>query len=157
MDTALTNEQLGVKTYVAAPVGITSKENNCMFVPIPCDVKYFKAERAGLELLANARNTDSSSTALLSDMDSLEQSIIQVQTMLERVSAYVNSVLAGTVPANNTVGRYLMDTVSVVPKVDPVEFEKMFNSHLQDLLMVIYLANMARTQLAVAKRLEKLI
>ncbi|KAG0025979.1 hypothetical protein BGZ82_009708 [Podila clonocystis] len=157
MDTALTNERLGVKTYVAAPVGITSKENNCMFVPIPCDVKYFKAERAGLELLANARNTDSSSTSLLSDMDTLEQSIIQVQTMLERVSAYVDSVLAGTVPANNTVGRYLMDTVSVVPKVDPVEYEKMFNSHLQDLLMVIYLSNMTRTQLAVAKRLTKLI
>ena len=90
-------------------------------------------------------------------MDNLEQSIIQVQTMLERVSTYVDSVLAGTVPANNTVGRYLMNTVSVVPKVDPVEFEKMFNSHLQDLLMVIYLANMTRTQLAVAKRLEKLI
>lgn len=47
MDTTLTNERLGVKTYVAAPVGITSKENNCMFVPIPCDIKYFKAERAG--------------------------------------------------------------------------------------------------------------
>lgn len=90
-------------------------------------------------------------------MDNLEQSIIQVQAMLERVSTYVDSVLAGTVPANNTVGRYLMNTVSVVPKVDPVEFEKMFNSHLQDLLMVIYLANMTRTQLAVAKRLEKLI
>lgn len=94
---------------------------------------------------------------LLSDMDNLEQSIIQVQAMLERVSTYVDSVLAGTVPANNTVGRYLMNTVSVVPKVNPVEFEKMFNSHLQDLLMVIYLANMTRTQLAVAKRLEKLI
>ncbi|KAF9323897.1 hypothetical protein BG006_001037, partial [Podila minutissima] len=47
MDTALTNERLGVKTYIAAPVGITSKADNCMFVPVPCDVKYFKAERAG--------------------------------------------------------------------------------------------------------------
>lgn len=47
MDTALTNERLGVKTYIAAPVGITSKAENCMFVPVPCDVKYFKAERAG--------------------------------------------------------------------------------------------------------------
>lgn len=47
MDTALTNERLGVKTYISAPVGITSKADNCMFIPIPCDVKYFKAERAG--------------------------------------------------------------------------------------------------------------
>ena len=110
-----------------------------------------------VELLANAKNTESGSTTLLSDMDNLEQSVIEVQKMLERVSEYVDAVLAGTVPANNTVGRYLMDTVSVVPKVDAAEFEKMFNSHLQDLLMVIYLANMTRTQLAVAKRLEKLM
>ncbi len=47
MDTALTNERLGVKTYISAPVGITSRADNCMFIPIPCDVKYFKAERAG--------------------------------------------------------------------------------------------------------------
>lgn len=110
-----------------------------------------------VELLASAKSSESGSTTLLSDMDNLERSVIEVQKMLERVSEYVDAVLAGTVPANNTVGRYLMDTVSVVPKVDAGEFEKMFNSHLQDLLMVIYLANMTRTQLAVAKRLEKLI
>lgn len=110
-----------------------------------------------VELLANAKTSESGSTTLLSDMDNLERSIIEVQKMLERVSEYVDNVLAGTVPANNTVGRYLMDTVSIVPKVDAAEFEKMFNSHLQDLLMVIYLANMTRTQLAVAKRLEKLM
>lgn len=50
-----------------------------------------------------------------------------------------------------------MDTVSVVPKIDSAAFEKMFNSHLQDLLMVVYLANMTRTQLAVAERLQLLV
>jgi len=110
-----------------------------------------------VELLASAKSSEEGSTTLLSDMDNLERAIIEVQSMLERVSQYVDAVLEGTVPANNTVGRYLMDTVSVVPKVDATEFEKMFNSHLQDLLMVIYLANMTRTQLAVAKRLEKLL
>lgn len=49
-----------------------------------------------------------------------------------------------------------MDTVSVVPKIDSTSFEKMFNSHLQDLLMVVYLANMTRTQLSVAERLQLL-
>jgi translation initiation factor 3 subunit F len=50
-----------------------------------------------------------------------------------------------------------MDTVSVVPKIDSTAFEKMFNSHLQDLLMVVYLANMTRTQLSVAERLQLLV
>lgn len=50
-----------------------------------------------------------------------------------------------------------MDTVSVVPKIDSTAFENMFNSHLQDLLMVVYLANMTRTQLSVAERLQLLV
>ncbi|CAB4411503.1 unnamed protein product [Rhizophagus irregularis] len=77
--------------------------------------------------------------------------------MLERVTDYVNKVLDGSIPADNTIGRFLMDTISVVPKVDKVEFEKMFNGHLQDLLMVSYLANMTRTQLAIAERLQLLV
>lgn len=63
----------------------------------------------------------------------------------------------GSIPANNAIGRFLMDAVSVVPRVDPQAFEKMFNSHLQDLLMVVYLANMTRTQLSIAERLSVLV
>ncbi|CAG8456705.1 5510_t:CDS:2 [Gigaspora rosea] len=158
MDTDLKNEEklLGVKTYVSAPIGISAKPENCLFLPVPCDVKYFDAERSGLDLLASAKDQTDRSTSLISDMDNLEKTILVVQEMLERISEYVNKVLDGSVPANNKVGRFLMDTISVVPKIDKVEFEKMFNSHLQDLLMVVYLANMTRTQLAIAEKLQLL-
>ncbi|CAB4466821.1 unnamed protein product [Rhizophagus irregularis] len=127
------------------------------FLPVPCDVKYFDAERSGLDLLASAKNDTDRSTSLFSDMDNLEKTIKAVFEMLERVTDYVNKVLDGSIPADNTIGRFLMDTISVVPKIDKVEFEKMFNGHLQDLLMVSYLANMTRTQLAIAERLQLLV
>ncbi|CAB4410693.1 unnamed protein product [Rhizophagus irregularis] len=159
MDTDLKNDDklLGVKTYVSAPIGISAKPENCLFLPVPCDVKYFDAERSGLDLLASAKNDTDRSTSLFSDMDNLEKTIKAVFEMLERVTDYVNKVLDGSIPADNTIGRFLMDTISVVPKVDKVEFEKMFNGHLQDLLMVSYLANMTRTQLAIAERLQLLV
>ncbi|CAO3663837.1 unnamed protein product [Umbelopsis vinacea] len=119
--------------------------------------RYFDAERSGLEILATAKSSDERSASLLSDMDHLEIAIAKVQEMLERVSQYVQQVLNGKEPANNAIGRYIMDSVSVVPKVDATSFEKMFNSHLQDLLMVVYLANMTRTQLSVAERLNTLV
>ncbi|CAG8476666.1 5945_t:CDS:2 [Funneliformis caledonium] len=133
MDTDLKNEEklLGVKTYVGAPIGISAKPENCLFLPVPCDVKYFDAERSGLDLLASAKDELSRSTSLISDMDNLEKTIVAVQKMLERISDYVNKVLDGSIPSNNTIGRFLMDTISVVPKIDKAEFEKMFNSHLQ--------------------------
>ncbi|CAG8621987.1 4020_t:CDS:2 [Acaulospora morrowiae] len=158
MDTDLKNEEklLGVKTYVSAPIGISAKPENCLFLPVPCDVKYFDAERSGLDLLASAKDRPDRSTSLISDMDHLEKTILSVQEMLERITDYVDKVLNGSVPADNNIGRFLMDTISVVPKIDKTEFEKMFNSHLQDLLMVVYLANMTRTQLAIAERLQLL-
>ncbi|KAJ2956627.1 hypothetical protein NQZ79_g7526 [Umbelopsis isabellina] len=160
MDTDLAikgSHSMGLKTHISAPVGITAKSGNCMFLPVPCEVRYFDAERSGLEILATAKASDDRQATLLSDMDHLEIAIAKVQEMLDRVSQYVQQVLNGQEPANNAIGRYIMDSVSVVPKVDAASFEKMFNSHLQDLLMVVYLANMTRTQLSVAERLIALV
>jgi translation initiation factor 3 subunit F len=71
-----------------------------------------------------------------------------------------------------------MDTISSVPRINSADFEKLFNNHLQvsfrgplalsflanvlydylqDLLMVIYLSNLTRTQLAIAQRLHNLV
>ncbi|RUS25913.1 JAB1/Mov34/MPN/PAD-1 ubiquitin protease-domain-containing protein [Jimgerdemannia flammicorona] len=54
MDTTLTvagRDGMGVKTYVSAPVGVSARAENCLFLPIPCEVKYFDAERSGLAAL----------------------------------------------------------------------------------------------------------
>ncbi|CAH1757796.1 14175_t:CDS:2 [Entrophospora sp. SA101] len=156
MDTDIKNEEklLGVKTYVSAPIGISAKPENCLFLPVPCDVKYFDAEKSGLNLLASAKDDVNRSTSLISDMDNIEKTLLSVQDMLERIINYTNK--DGSVLPNSTIGRFLMDSISVVPTIDKKEFEKMFYSHLQDLLMVDYLANLTRTQLAIAEKLQLL-
>ncbi|KAI8097269.1 maintenance of mitochondrial structure and function-domain-containing protein [Halteromyces radiatus] len=147
---------LGLNAYTTAPVGF-SNDGDCMFLPVPCDIKYLDAERSGLEMLASAKTSESRTASLLSDMDHLEVAIVQLQDLLDKISKYVDNVVAGKTQPNNSIGRYIMDTVSVVPKIDGAAFEKMFNSHLQDLLMVVYLANMTRTQLSVAEKLHLLV
>ncbi|KAI8984473.1 maintenance of mitochondrial structure and function-domain-containing protein [Mycotypha africana] len=150
------SSDMGLRAYASAPVGF-SKAGDCMFLPVPCDVKYLDAERSGLDILASAKSEETRTASLISDMDHLELAINKLQEMLERITKYVDNVLEGNVEPNNAIGRYIMDTVSVVPKIDSTAFEKMFNSHLQDLLMVVYLANMTRTQLSVAERLQLLV
>ncbi len=63
---------------------------------------------------------------------------------------------AGSEKQNNAIGRFLMDTISSVPRIDAEEFENTFSSHLNDLLMVVYLANLTRTQLQISQRLQSL-
>ncbi|GAN07478.1 mov34-domain-containing protein [Mucor ambiguus] len=155
-DALVKTSDMGLRAYASAPVGFTTNPGDCLFLPVPCEVKYLDAERSGLDMLASAKSNESRSAPLISDMDHLEIAITKLQEMLERISKYVDSVVDGSVAPNNAIGRYIMDTVSVVPKIDSTSFEKMFNSHLQDLLMVVYLANMTRTQLSVAERLQLL-
>jgi translation initiation factor 3 subunit F len=64
----------------------------------------------------------------LSDLELLEQSLQTVSDMLDRVLAYVRSVLKGEVEGNAAVGRYLMDTL----EANTEDLEKGgFNASLQ--------------------------
>jgi len=70
--------------------------------------------------------------------------------MLDRVLAYVRSVLSGEKKGDPAVGRYLMDTLGA----STGDLEKGgFNSSLQDTLMVSYLANLVRSQAEISSRL----
>jgi hypothetical protein len=44
------------------------------------------------------------------------------------------------------LGRYLADTMSVVPRFSRAEFERLYNESVQDAVMVSYLANLMRAQ-----------
>ncbi|KAJ1564054.1 hypothetical protein HK405_015961 [Cladochytrium tenue] len=127
-----------------------------MFLQVPCEVKLADGERGGLDIISS-ETPEEGGAPLLTDMDSLERSVLAVQEMLDGVAAYVAAVQNGEIEPNNAIGRFLMDTVESIPRIDPAAFEKMFNSHLQDLLMVVYLANLTRTQLSIAQRLHSLV
>ncbi|KAI9208563.1 JAB1/Mov34/MPN/PAD-1 ubiquitin protease-domain-containing protein [Polychytrium aggregatum] len=160
MDTTLSNDKLGVRSYISSPIGISGGPDQTpgsMFTQIPCEVKYCDVERSGLDVISLAKSNPDSASSLLSDMDNLERSIYQIQDMIETVANYVDRVLDRSEVENNVIGRHLMDIITAVPRIDAGEFEKTFNSHLQDLLMVVYLAGLTRTQLAIAERLQNLV
>ena len=62
--------------------------------------------------------------------------------------------VAGDTPADEKLGRYIADALAVVPRIRPEVFDKIFNGHLQDLLMVSYLSNLTKTQLDIATKLH---
>jgi translation initiation factor 3 subunit F len=115
-----------------------------------------EADRAGLELIASAKNSSARTAPLLSDSVALAKTLEQVHAMITRVQAYIHKLLeTGGYDNAETqeIGRVLMDTLALAPRVDAAELERMFNSHLQDVLMVVYLSNLVRSQFDVANRL----
>ena len=51
------------------------------------------------------------------------------------------------------MGRYLSDTVAMVPHLSQMDFERMFNENVQDVLMVTYLSNLMRAHITLAEKL----
>ena len=73
--------------------------------------------------------------------------------MLERVSNYVSNVLDEEAEPSSALGQFLMNTLALAPKVEPEQVERDFNNHIQDVLLVSYLANTIRTQIDLSNRL----
>jgi len=123
-------------------------------LPVPLEIGAFDAEKIGVDVLMKTQNGDHS---LLTELESLQVSLEKLDSMLNTVSDYVNKVLEDKVEGDSSVGRFLAATVSVLPKIDPSTLEKIFNNNVQDLLLIVYLANLTRTQLQLSEKLQKIV
>jgi len=148
--------ELGVRAFISSPVGVSPRSENCVFVPIPFELSFHVSERSGLELLLSASKASKHTTAPTHDLVAMENSLKSVIEMIDRVLAYVKRVINGEIEGNEKIGKYLLDTLSETSDsagVDKGQLDTLFNSHLQDTLMVSYLASLVRSQVEVSTRL----
>eukprot|EP00192_Tetraselmis_astigmatica_P020930 CAMPEP_0117667482 /NCGR_PEP_ID=MMETSP0804-20121206/10996_1 /TAXON_ID=1074897 /ORGANISM="Tetraselmis astigmatica, Strain CCMP880" /LENGTH=280 /DNA_ID=CAMNT_0005475223 /DNA_START=101 /DNA_END=943 /DNA_ORIENTATION=+ len=148
VDTTLTDSQMRISTYVSRSLSLGDKQLATEFIEIPCQTRLIEAERIGVDLLDKRDQKE-----LPDDMDRLRDSFQKLSGMVEGCTQYVEDVLAGRKPANAEIGRYLSDTVAAIPYISPVDFEKMYEDNMQDMLLVMYLSSLMRTQLAIADKL----
>ena len=62
-------------------------------------------------------------------------------------------VIEGKKKPNAATGRLLTDFFHSIPRADPEVFEKMLNSNVNDLLMVLYLSQLANVELSLNEKL----
>ena len=148
-------KNISTKAYISAPVGVNAERasESCPFIPVAHEIRYGDAEKSGLELISGAKDTETRVAPVITDIEGLERSIDQTVDLLERVSEYVSNVLDEEREPSNALGQYLMNSLSLAPKVDPQDIERDFNNHIQDVLVVSYLANTIRTQIDLSQRL----
>lgn len=148
-------EEINAKTYISAPVGVNAERaaESCLFIPVPYEIKYGDAEKSGLELISGAKDSESRAAPVVTDIEGLERALEHTLDLIERVSEYVSSVLDEEKEPNNALGQFLMNALSLEPKVDLADMERDFNNHIQDVLLVSYLTNTIRTQIDLSQRL----
>ncbi|KAF2759704.1 eukaryotic translation initiation factor 3 subunit F [Pseudovirgaria hyperparasitica] len=148
-------KEIEARTYISAPIGVTAERaaDSCLFIPVPYEIKYGEADKSGLELIAGAKDREDRTQGMLTDIEALERAIEQVLEMLERVSNYVSNVLDEETEPSSALGQFLLNALSLAPKVNPEDIERDFNNHIQDVLVVAYLSNTIRTQIDLSNRL----
>jgi len=151
--------KMEVTAFTSVPVVLGENTLGFRFVEVGYSMLVPAAEQIGLDVLRGAKDqiTGEGELAPGSDIEGLETSIKKTQELLTAVSQYIEDVQAGKVEGNIEVGRVLADTMAAVPMMKPGVFEQTFHNGLQDLLMVSYLAQMTRTQLALAERIQAVL
>ncbi len=157
VDTALQSNVLGVKAFRSESVNLGELIFAAAFHQVKVELACSEPERISLDLMIKSAQSRFDSSKQLSDsfsiqteIESMEGSVSKLLQVLEEVSGYVDEVVAGRIPADEKIGSRIASVVSLVPRIKPEMFAKSFRKNVQDLLMVLYLSNLTRTQLAVA-------
>jgi len=173
VDTGLNGGNMDIKAYTSTtlspwqwlgtdgPKEKSASEKHAItsmqFLPVRLELESADSERIGLEVLARGRGEGATVSRLASELENLEVCLTQLSSLLTTVSNYTDRVVKGEIAGDNNIGRFLVNTVSSLPLIEADSYDKMFNNSLQDLLMVTYLSNLTRTQLALAERSGKLM
>lgn len=159
LDTSLQGARMGLKAYMCASLGVPGGKTGCMFTPVSVDVASYSPEVVGVQLCSKTMTAGSSRSRQVQPMMDLAQvadANSKLGGLLDQVLAYVEDVLGGRIPPDNAVGRALLDLVHSVPHMNQEQFSEMFNSNVKDLLMVVTLSQLIKTQLQLNEKLTLL-
>uniref|UniRef100_A0A224XHN0 Eukaryotic translation initiation factor 3 subunit F n=1 Tax=Panstrongylus lignarius TaxID=156445 RepID=A0A224XHN0_9HEMI len=155
LDTTLQGSHMGVKAYLNVPLGVPGGKSGSMFTPIPVEIICYEPEIVALRHCQKTVNHKKGIEPVC-DLAQIAEAADKLTGLLDQVLNYVEDVLSGRVPADNAVGRALLDMVHSVPAMTPDMFDNMFNSSIKDLLMVVTLCQLTKTQLQLNEKLTLL-
>jgi len=154
LDTTLVSGRVTMKAYVFVPLGVPGATSGSMFTPVQVELVAAEPEIAGLDLLYKTKYSKVRTVEPMPELSKVTEAAGKMQVMLDAVIQYVEAVLDGTQAPDNSVGRALKSLMLSVPKMESDQFEVMLNSNLNNLLMVVYLAQMTKTQLQLNEKLS---
>lgn len=156
VDAELSSNRFEMSAFVSTAYKIGDLALSSEFRSIPVCLKPDKAEKVGLDVLFKNRRReegDHSLPIMASEIENLEKSMERLLELLDVIGKNVDAVVAGEIEGNVTTGRFLAETLTMVPRMNNADFERLFGDNMRDLLMVAYLCKLTQTQLIVAEKL----
>lgn len=154
--------RMAIQGYVGRTikVGQRGRESAARFESVDLDIHAYEGEKIGVDALING-NPDNdrldAPATILSDFENLQIALSKLWEMIQSCSTYVESVVEGKVEGDSEIGLMLSHAIAAVPHLNAADFDQMFSGNIQDLLSILYLSNVTRTQLAIADKINGLL
>lgn len=160
VDVSLNTTTMPINAYTSQNISYQQRDICSVFESVSYELHAYESERIGVDALINgvpvSDELDAPAT-MLGDIDNLQHAMIRLLDALEICSAYVDRVCSGDETANIELGEQISNALQQIPNIDTLTFQNMFTTHLQDLLMLVYLANITHTQVNIADKVATLI
>lgn len=147
---------MGLKAYVNVDLGIPGGKRGCMFTPVKVETICYEPEVIALKLAQKTIGTRPKQVEPMMDLAQISEASGKLLELLNQVLQYVEDVLNEKQQPDNAVGRSILDLIHSVPNMTHDQFATMFNSNVKDLLMVVTLSQLIKTQLQLNERLTLL-
>jgi len=162
VDMSLSAQGVKTKVFVRSELSLGGKHVASAFKDIRTKLAKSQAERIGLDhILRSSMPAEGSQmpeelVTLRADVDTVHWRMCKLLDALDKMTAYIEQVEAGTLTPNVEIGRALYDTLASIPKPDAAVLNQMLDTNMQDMLMVSYLASLTRAQLVLSEKLGTL-
>jgi len=149
VDPSFQENELGIRCYVPNNIQLTERGViQQQFKPVPHVIHSHLPEKLLFEKMSLRGEEETASP--LSDLDTLEKSLESQIAMLDKIGRHINAVTKGEIEGDLSLARAIDGTLSLIPD-HTVEFDNIFSKGLQDVLMVIYLAELTKIHLLISE------
>lgn len=152
LDTGLAGARMGLKAYVCVALGVPRGKQGCMFTAVEAVLVAVEPELVALRVCGRAGRPPG-------DLAQVAGAAARLAAGLEVLLAYVEEVLAGRAAPDERVGRELLRLARGLPALaerDERAYGNAFAASIKDLLMVVTLAQLIKTQLQLNEKLTLL-
>jgi len=130
-----------------------------LFQQVNLSYEFFKEtknEVSPLWLDIEKKGDEKSNQFGLVNLDSLEDQIQEALNGIKKMEEYVKAVQDGKETGDENIGREIKKLVGMGPSIDEGQFKKILDTYKQDIVMLMYLNNLASSQNLISEKLSKI-
>merc|ERR1712176_582043 len=147
MDVQPMDLELPMEAYYSVQEQTSDEVFKRTFLHVQSTVGAFEAEEVGVEHLLRDIKNASASTLAVRVGDKLT-ALKGLSLRLKEISAYLSSVVAGKLPANQEIIYQLQEIFNLLPDQDSEELVKSFAMETNDMMLSLYVGSMLRSTVA---------